>query len=315
MSVQSSYHEIYAGDELRKRRDTAMALLKECQLCPRGCMVNRLDNDIGFCKTGRLAMVSSYNAHFGEERPLVGAGGSGTIFFTNCNLGCVFCQNYEISHHGDGVEVTAGQLAAMMVSLEKQGCHNINLVTPSHVVPQILEALPLAIDKGLTVPLVYNSSGYDRLETLELLDGIIDIYMPDFKFWDPESAKRYVGAFDYPEQARAAVKEMQRQVGELALNEQGVAERGLLVRHLVLPGGLAETGQILKFIAEEISPATYVNVMDQYHPCGDAYNFVPLDRPLSQDAYQQALKLAYDVGLTRLDQRDFVELLCRLGFV
>lgn len=300
---------------MRKRRDAALALLAECRVCPRGCKVNRLENEKGFCKTGRLAMVSSYNAHFGEERPLVGVGGSGTIFFTNCNLGCVFCQNYEISHHGDGVEVTAGQLAAMMVSLEKQGCHNINLVTPTHVVPQILEALPLAIDKGLTVPLVYNSSGYDRVETLELLDGIIDIYMPDFKFWDPDHARRYASAFDYPERARAALKEMQRQVGELVVNEQGLAERGLLVRHLVLPGGLEETREILKFIGEEISPATYVNVMDQYHPCGKAHSFIPLDRPLRQDEYQQALKMAYDAGLTRLDQRDFVELLHRLGFV
>ena len=311
--MEAGYLKLYKCGELQRRIDAALALLAECMFCPRKCKVNRLEKQKGFCQTGRKAMVLSYNPHFGEERPLVGSGGSGTIFFTNCNLGCVFCQNYEICHQSDGVEISPGQLAVMMVSLQKQGCHNINFVTPSHVVPQILEALPLAIDKGLTVPLVYNSSGYDSVDTLKLLDGIIDIYMPDFKFWDGDSAKRYAKAFDYPERARAAVKEMQRQVGELVINEQGSAEHGLLIRHLVMPGGLAETGKVLKFIAEEISPATYINIMDQYRPCGEADNFPPIDRMLNQNEYQEAIRLAHGVGLNRLDEMDMAALFKFLG--
>ncbi len=311
----AGYLALMESGELQQRIDTALSRLEKCTMCPRRCKVNRLVGEKGVCKTGRVAVVASYNAHFGEERPLVGTGGSGTIFFSHCNLGCLFCQNYEISHLGEGMEMSAGQLAAIMVSLQKQGCHNINFVTPSHVVPQILEALPLAIEKGVTVPLVYNSSAYDGLETLQLLDGIVDIYMPDFKFWSNDSAKRYGGAFDYPEKARAAVKEMQRQVGELVINKQGIAERGLLIRHLVMPAGLSETKKILEFIATEISKATYVNIMDQYRPCGEAYNMPPIDRTLKQEEFQEAMRLAKEAGLTRLDQMDMEKLLQFLGIV
>jgi putative pyruvate formate lyase activating enzyme len=259
--------------------------------------------------------VSSYAPHFGEESPLVGSSGSGTIFFTNCNLGCIFCQNYEISHLGEGEEVTAEQLAAMMVSLQEKGCHNINFVTPSHVVPQILEALLIAIKKGLSIPLVYNSGGYDAIETLLLLDGVIDIYMPDFKFWDNDSARQLAAAPDYPERARDALKEMYRQVGDLQINDQGVACRGLLVRHLVMPGGLDETRHILEFLAREISAKTYVNVMDQYRPCGRAREFPPLDRPLDSNEYGEAMEIAKEVGLTRLDERNWSRILQRLGII
>jgi putative pyruvate formate lyase activating enzyme len=224
---------------------------------------------------------------------------------SHCNLRCVFCQNYEISHLGEGVEVTPEQLAAMMMSLQQQGCHNINFVTPSHVVPQIVAALPHAVDAGLSVPLVYNSSGYDSIETLQLLDHIIDIYMPDFKFWDTASAKRYAKAGDYPARVRDAIREMHNQVGDLVIGADGVGVRGLLVRHLVMPDGLAETDRILHYLAEEISPATYVNIMDQYRPCGRAHLYPPLDRQLSHDEYQEALKLAEKAGLKRLDQRDW----------
>ncbi len=311
---RSSYLALHAAGELQNRINAATQRLSHCQLCPRNCRVNRLENERGVCKTGKLAVVSSYNPHFGEESPLVGTGGSGTIFLTNCNLLCVFCQNYEISHLGEGVEVSAGQLAAMMVSLQKQGCHNINFVTPSHVVPQILAALPHAIDNGLTVPLVYNTSGYDSVETLKLLDGVIDIYMPDFKFWRPESAKRFLKAPDYPQRARAAIKEMHRQVGELVINKQGIATRGLLVRHLVMPEGLDETREIMNFLATEISRETYVNVMEQYRPCGEAYKYPPIDRSLTHEEYEQAIQIAKEAGLTRLDNRNLEWFFRHLGF-
>ena len=257
-------------------------------------------------------MVSSYARHFGEESPLVGTGGSGTIFITNCNLLCVFCQNYDISHLGQGLEASDGQFASMMVSLQRQGCHNINFVTPSHVVPQILAALPKAIGKGLQVPLVYNSSGYDSVETLKLLDGVFDIYMPDFKFWEGESAKRYARAPDYPEKARAALKEMYRQVGDLQLDDDGIAVKGLLVRHLVMPGARQETREIMGFLANEISKQTYVNVMDQYRPCGRAGDFPPIDRQPTHAEYQDAMAAASEVGLTRLDERDWARILRKL---
>ncbi len=301
----SGYLVLHASGELSARIKAGLELLGSCRVCPRRCGVNRMAEETGFCRTGRLARVAGYTPHFGEESPLVGDGGSGTIFFGNCNLGCVFCQNYEISHLGEGEEVGPEQLAAMMVFLQAQGCHNINFVTPSHVVVQILEALPAAIAGGLTVPLVYNSSGYDSVETLRLLDGIIDIYMPDFKFWAGETARRLAGAHDYPAVARAALREMHRQVGELVPDETGLARRGLLVRHLVMPGGLAETAEILSFIARELSPATYLNLMDQYHPCGRAGEFPPIDRPLSGEEYRRALLLAEKAGLRRLDRRDW----------
>ncbi|PQP34656.1 radical SAM protein, partial [Desulfobacteraceae bacterium SEEP-SAG9] len=274
-----------------------------CTLCPRRCKVDRMSGQTGFCKTGASAYVSSYNPHFGEEAPLVGSQGSGTIFFTHCNLLCIFCQNYDISHEGYGREKSHEQLASMMLQLQNAGCHNVNFVTPSHVVPQILAALERAIEEGLSVPLIFNTGGYDNVETLKILEGIFDIYMPDFKFWDPEIADATCKAKDYPEMARRAIIEMHRQVGDLEIDEAGIARRGLLIRHLVLPSGLAGTREIIKFIAKKISSNTYVNIMPQYRPCGRASEMEELSIRLSADDYNNALQAAGEEGLTRLDSR------------
>ena len=308
---EPSYIALYNTGELEERIQVAYKLLEQCTLCPRKCKVNRLQGETGFCKTGSKARVASYNAHFGEEDPLVGTSGSGTIFFSFCNLGCVFCQNYTISHHGEGIDIDSGQLAAVMISLQKQGCHNINFVTPSHVVPQILKALPIAIEKGLNVPLVYNSSGYDAVDTLRLLDGIIDIYMPDFKFWDKDTAKKYAKAPDYPECTRKAILEMYRQVGNLEMDGNGIAVSGLLVRHLVMPGGLSETKEIMEFLAA-LSQDIYVNVMEQYRPCFDACSYPMINRPLSRNEYKDALLIARKAGLRRLEQGGLLHLLDKL---
>jgi len=310
--TQAGYLALNEQGMLAERIAAARQMLSPCRVCPRQCKVDRLADEKGICRTGVRPLVSSYAPHFGEESPLVGSGGSGTIFLTNCNLLCVFCQNYEISHLGQGVETDAGQLASMMISLQRQGCHNINFVTPSHVVPQILAALPKAIEKGLTLPLVYNSSAYDALETLKLLEGVVDIYMPDFKFWTRESGKMYAKAPDYAEVARKAIVEMYRQVGDLVMDGEGVAYRGLLVRHLVMPGGLEETREILRFLASEVSADTYVNVMDQYRPCGKANQFPPIDRRLTHAEYQEALRMARDAGLQRLDEKDWLRILRKL---
>jgi putative pyruvate formate lyase activating enzyme len=300
---EPAYIKAYLGSRLRRNIEAAGAQMSSCTLCPRMCRVDRLSGETGFCRTGRQAFVSSFNAHFGEEAPLVGANGSGTIFFTFCNLLCLFCQNFEISHEGIGAEVSDEQLAGIMLALQQQGCHNINFVTPSHVVPQILAALELAVPAGLNIPLVYNSGGYDRVETLKLLDGVIDIYMPDFKFWDPDVAQQACHAPDYPEVARQALMEMHRQVGDLEIDRRGIARRGLLVRHLVLPGGLAGTPQVMRFIAREVSPQTYVNVMSQYRPCGRADEIPGLGSVLSAAEYRQAVRETMAEGITRLDQR------------
>ncbi len=302
--MEPGYVTLHERGELAERIDAALAMLKDCGLCPRMCKVNREENEPGFCLTGRLAKVAGYNLHFGEEAPLVGVRGSGTIFFAQCNLGCVFCQNYDISHEDQSArEVTKDQLAWIMLSLQKAGALNINFVTPSHVAPQILEALPLAVSGGLRVPLVYNSGGYDRVKTLKLLDGVFDIYMPDAKFAKHEHAARYCEARDYPGRARAAIKEMHRQVGDLALDGDGIAARGLLVRHLVMPGGVAGTKEWMEFLGREISKNTYVNVMDQYRPCGRAFEFPEINRTVTPDEFEQALKAAKDAGLARLDER------------
>jgi putative pyruvate formate lyase activating enzyme len=298
------YLETHRRGLLQAKIDTADEILSRCTLCPRNCRVDRHHGELGVCRTGDRPVVSSYAPHFGEEDPLVGSRGSGTIFFTHCNLYCIFCQNYEISHEGEGEEVSAADLAAMMLILQKRGCHNINFVTPSHQVYQILAALPAAIDGGLNIPLVYNCGGYDALETLRLLDGVVDIYMPDFKFWDPQVAKDLCQAEDYPAMARQAVKEMHRQVGDLVVDESGVARRGLLVRHLVLPDGLAGTGEIMEFLAREISPRTYVNVMGQYRPCGRAQEHPSLGKFLTGPEHEEAQRLAREAGLTRLDRRE-----------
>jgi len=310
---KSSYLRLYESGELAGRIEEGRLLLESCRVCPRRCGVNRLLDETGYCRTGRRAPVASFAPHFGEESPLVGEGGSGTIFFANCNLGCVFCQNYEISHLGEGEEVEPAELAAMMISLQGRGCHNINFVTPSHLAVQILEALPIAIEGGLKIPLVYNCGGYDSIETLRLLTGIIDIYMPDFKFWNGESARRLAGAPDYPAVARAALREMHRQVGDLLLDGRGLVRRGLLLRHLVMPGNPGETEAILRFVAGEISSHTYLNIMDQYHPCGRALEFPPLDRGLAADEYRRALEMADKFGLHRLDRRDWRKLMRCLG--
>lgn len=258
--------------------------------------MNRLKGQIGFCKAGLLPMVSSFHAHFGEEPPISGRNGSGTIFFTHCSLRCVFCQNHPISQSGQGKEISAEELAGMMLELERQGCHNINFVTPTHYMPEILEAVFIAREKGLKVPLVYNCGGYESMEALEILDGIIDIYMPDMKYSDNEPAKRYSNARDYFEINKIAVKEMYRQAGDLKI-ERGIAKKGLLIRHLVLPGGLAGSRKIFEFIADELSPGTYVNIMAQYYSCHLAGRFPEIDRRITAGEYMEAIRLAEKAGL------------------
>ncbi len=298
---QPSYIKTFEKGLLKEKIGKAYGILKSCVLCPRRCKVNRLSNEKGTCKTGKLAQVASYNPHFGEEAPLVGTNGSGTIFFTHCNLLCIFCQNFDISHRGSGIEVDDEELARMMLTLQKGGCHNINFVTPSHVVPQILSALDIAVRKGLNIPLVYNSGGYDSVETLKILEGVFDIYMPDFKFWDPEISEKTCNAPDYPEIARLALIEMHRQVGDLILDQNGIAQKGLLVRHLVLPENLAGTRDIMKFIADRISKNSYVNIMAQYRPCGNVSPVKELCRHLDANEFQEALRMAQEEGITRLD--------------
>jgi putative pyruvate formate lyase activating enzyme len=288
------------------RVERAKAMLAECCLCPRHCRVNRLADESGKCHVTSKVVVSSYGPHFGEEAPLVGKQGSGTIFFTYCNLRCLFCQNYTISHLGEGSVVSKEELAEMMLSLQSRGCHNINLVSPTHVVPYILEALELAVGGGLHLPLVYNSGGYDSVGTLELLDGIVDIYMPDMKYSDEETAERFSGVKNYPEVNRAAVREMHRQVGDLQMDERGVAQRGLLVRHLVLPSGLAGTEGVVGFLAQEVSTNTYLNIMAQYHPCHKAFDIPQLARPINKEEFDEAVSLARRQGLSRLDKPQFL---------
>jgi len=300
---EPAYLEHFRSGELKRRVAEAYARLVSCDICARTCGVNRLISADGAgCNTGKRAIVSSYGPHFGEEDPLVGSGGSGTIFFSWCNLKCQFCQNYEISQAGEGYEVEPEDLSRMMLSLETQGCHNINFVSPSHVVPQFLAGLLVAVQAGLQLPLVYNSGGYDSLETLALLDGIVDIYMPDMKYADPDVGRRYSKIDDYPAVNQAAVKEMHRQVGDLTMNSRGVGQRGLLVRHLVLPDSLAGTAEITGFLRDEISPKTYINVMAQYRPCYRASELPPLNRPITDREYCDAVHLAEQAGL-RLDQR------------
>jgi putative pyruvate formate lyase activating enzyme len=293
---------LYRSGRLRERVNAAVSALENCSLCPRACGVNRLAGNAGKCRTARQAIVSSYGPHFGEEAPLVGRHGSGTIFFANCNLQCLFCQNYSTSQLGEGEEVSKEELARVMLSLQAQGCHNINLVSPSHVVPQILEALELAATSGLHVPLVYNSGGYDSVKTLRMLDGIIDIYMPDMKYDDERTARELSGIEGYPAANRAAVKEMHRQAGDLEVDEEGAVRRGLLIRHLVLPHGLAGTRGIVGFLSREISRNTYVNIMDQYRPCYRAFQVPGLGRRISAMELREALSLAREAGLHRLDR-------------
>jgi len=288
--------------ELGEKVRQAENILKSCTLCPRKCRVDRTAGERGFCKTGDKPFVSSFNPHFGEEAPLVGSHGSGTIFFTNCNLGCLFCQNWTISHLGEGNEVSFETLADMMLKLQHiYSCHNINLVTPTHQVPMILRSLGIAVNRGLKIPLVYNCGGYESIETLRILDGVIDIYMPDFKYADEKPAEKYSKAKDYPCVAKAAIKEMHRQVGDLVMDSMKIARRGLIVRHLILPEDLAGTREVVKFIAEEISPETYTNIMAQYYPSYKASETPPLDRRITDKEYSKAVKAAEEAGLKRLD--------------
>jgi putative pyruvate formate lyase activating enzyme len=290
--------------ELARRVEEVWRHLADCDLCARYCFVDRLKTTEGaVCRTGERAVVASYGAHHGEEDCLRGSRGSGTIFFSFCNLRCAFCQNWDISQKGVGREAGPEEIAEMMLELQRQGCHNVNLVTPSHVVAQILAAVHEAAKRGLRLPLVYNSGGYDSPQALALLDGIVDIYMPDMKYGDSALARRYSRVRNYVEANQAAVREMHRQVGDLVTDEAGVARRGLLVRHLVLPEGIAGTEQVLEFLASEISRDTYVNLMDQYRPCYRADEYPELNRPITGEEYAEALAQAERLGLARLDGR------------
>src|SRR5919197_6339340 len=303
-NYEPSYLALHASGGLQDRAERALALLEDrCRVCPRFCRVDRLSDQPGLCAVGRHAVVASHFAHFGEEDCLRGHRGSGTIFFSGCNLRCVFCQNHSISWQLQGERVTPRRLARMMLELQNMECHNINWVTPEHVVPQILEALPLAVDAGLRLPTVYNTSAYDSPESLELMEGVVDVYMPDFKLWSAERTRRYLAKRDYAEVARHSVREMKRQVGDLVTDERGMAERGLIVRHLVMPGLLDETEAILRFIAEELGPDTYVNVMAQYYPAGRTHEFEEINRHLFRSEFERALELADELGLRRLDRR------------
>jgi len=300
------YMRAFEEGILQQRSEQAIESLRSCKVCPRDCEIDRFNNKIGVCKSGRLARVSSAFPHFGEEDCLRGWNGSGTIFFGWCNLRCVFCQNFETSQFGEGVEVTAAELARIMLDLQEIGCHNINFVTPEHVVPQILEALVIAIERGLRLPIVYNTSAYDSLESIQWMDGVVDIYMPDFKLWDAKHCRKYLVASDYAEAARAVIAAMHAQVGELKVDENGLALRGVLVRHLVMPGLLDDTREIMQWIAANLSSDTYVNVMDQYYPAHKAETearFVEINRGVTANEFCGALELARAAGLWRFDTR------------
>ena len=286
--------------ELNSRVGKLFKILENCEICPRKCHVNRLKEEKGFCKLGYLPKVSAFHSHFGEEKPLVGIYGSGTIFLSSCNLACVYCQNYDISQLRIGEEISFEKLAEMMISLQNRGCHNINLVTPTPQVPQIVKSLSIAIEEGLRLPLVYNTSSYDSVEVLKLLDGIVDIYMPDAKYSDDKIAQKYSNASRYFEIMKKSIKEMHRQVGDLVINDQGIAVRGLLIRHLVLPNNLAGSEKTFEFLAKEISKNTFLNIMAQYWPAHRAFEYPKLSRRITNEEFQKAISLAKKFGLKRL---------------
>ena len=303
-----AYLAAYEDGRLQEKVEEALESLKACSVCPRKCRVNRRENQTATCNVGRYARVTSAFPHHGEEDCLRGRKGSGTIFFAWCNLRCVFCQNYETSQVGEGEEVTAEELAGLMLRLQELGCHNINFVTPEHVVPQILEALIIAVRSGLRLPIVYNTSAYDSLQSIRLMEGIVDIYMPDFKLWDARHSLKYLLARDYPGFARRVIKAMHSQVGALKADEDGIAVKGVLVRHLVMPGLLEDTRQIMRFLAKEVSNDTYVNVMDQYRPAWKAKTqdkYAEINRGITSQELQQALGYARQAGLWRFDTRQF----------
>lgn len=290
-----------AVGDLETRSRAANAVLRDCRLCPRACGVNRLNGETGYCRTGALATVASAFPHHGEENCLRGTRGSGTIFFGQCNLRCVFCQNHDISQESPSPECAPDDIAEAALALQRHGCHNINFVTPTHVVPQLIEAVRIAAGRGLKVPIVYNTSAYDAVDTLRLLDGIVDIYMPDFKFWEPETARRLAAAPDYPDRAREAVREMHRQTGCLQMDSNGIARSGVLVRHLVMPGQAAESREIFRWLANEVSPDTFVNVMAQYRPehLARTGDYPEIDRAPAMEEYQRAMEAAGRTGLHR----------------
>ena len=302
---EPAYMELFRTGELYRRSREALKHLENCKVCPRDCEVNRLEDEKALCKTGRRAIVSSAFPHFGEEDCLRGTNGSGTIFFSMCNLKCVFCQNSDISQEGEGVEVEPEQLALMMMDLQKQGCHNINFVTPEHVVPQILEALPLAVQLGLRLPLVYNTGAYDSMDSMRLMDGVVDIYMPDFKYWDAGLSKKFLIAKNYPEAARQVIKEMHRQVGDLVFDENGLAKRGVLVRHLVMPDATEDARHIMRYLADEVSPHTFINIMPQYRPAWkvSAKKYSAINRRITPEEMEATTEIARQEGLYRFDTR------------
>ncbi len=303
-------HEAFEPAYLGAERDGRLKLIEEefwqmlenCHCCPRGCGVNRLRGERGFCSSTAELKVASYGPHFGEEKPLVGSGGSGTIFFSNCNLLCCFCQNWEINHRGDGRYISHRDLANTMLNLQRRGCHNINFVTPTHVNPHIIKALRIAIAGGLRIPLVYNTGGYDNLDVVKKLDGIVDIYLPDFKYQNGTLAAKYSsGATDYPEVAAEVIKEMHRQVGKLQYDAGGIATRGLIIRHLVMPHNIAGTDGLVEWVARELSSDTYVNIMAQYHPEHKAFEYPDIARRITSEEYRKAISWAKEAGLTNLD--------------
>ncbi|MBN2320355.1 MAG: radical SAM protein [Acidobacteria bacterium] len=302
MAYEPLYLQTERTGKLKEIEDNLWNILESCRLCPRQCGANRLKGEKGFCSSTDKLKVHTAHLHFGEEKPLVGRGGSGTIFFSNCNLLCCFCQNWEINHRGDGNYTSHDQLAAMMLELQKRGAHNINLVTPTHIVPHIVKALRIAAAKGLRLPLVYNTSAYDSIEVIKMLEGIVDIYLPDFKYQDGTLAGKYSsGASDYPAVAAAVIKEMHRQVGVLDVDANGVARRGLIIRHLVMPDNIAGTDRFVRWVAQELSTDTYVNIMEQYHPEHKAFDYPEISRRITDGEYRQAIRWAREASLTNLD--------------
>jgi len=292
-----AYLEAYNSGRLEKTAISAFNMLGSCSICPRRCKANRLKDKKGFCKTGLKAKVYSFMPHHGEEPPISGKSGSGTIFFSNCNMSCVYCQNYEFSQKEQGREVDSEELSKIMLELQEIGCHNINFVTPTHVMPQILKALELAVPKGLKIPLVYNTGGYESAEMIKLLDGIVDIYLPDMRYADSDTAMKYSGADDYPQYNQTALQEMHRQVGIADIDCEGIIKRGIIIRHLILPGNISGTDKIMKFIAESLSKDTYISLMSQYMPCYKASQFKEINRRITHQEYQDAQEAMHKYGL------------------
>jgi len=297
-----NYRKLQESGELKKRGKQLWNIMRECRLCPRECLVNRIEGERGFCGADSELIISSVHPHFGEERPLVGSGGSGTVFFSHCSLRCVFCINWEISHRGDGNLSSTGELASMMLRLQDQGCHNINVVTPTHYIPHIILALDQAAEKGLRLPLVYNTCGWEQIEILKMLDGVVDIYLPDFKYFSGEMAAKYsAGAEKYPEVTKAALLEMNRQVGVARPGEDGLVRRGLMIRHLVMPNNVGGSGRIMEWIGSNLPADTYVNIMSQYRPMYKADDYPEISRRIYRSEYNEVIKKAREAGLTNLD--------------